>query len=111
MVKNSILKAHRQMLVEARKTPSRFRRVRYLKIGSDEILEKSFLPTEPISMAEYCPVPRPLNIQDMIVEAVRKEDLIRSTFEHTPKEIPKMSYPEIKFRPASLKAFIRSFAP
>lgn len=107
--KNTIIKAHRRYLREENRTSFSYRRPQRIlpEVVTEEVTE--FLPTEPCSMAEYCPVPRPFDLRDLIAEAVQKEDWIRSSFYSKKQEIPKMTYPHIKFRPASLKAFISQF--
>ncbi len=52
--------------------------------------------TQLISLSSYCKVDRPWDVQDLIKEAVRKEDVINHIYVHP--EIPKLSKPNIKIK-------------
>ena len=65
---------------------------------------------KPLTMAEYCLVPRPVNFQELVREAVQIEDIIN----HPPVRIaiPKMNYPKsYVWRCAAKYAFFRQFLP
>lgn len=91
--KNPIINAHRRYMREREKERRE--------------IETKFLPTQPLSMSEYCPVKRPFGVRELIEDAVRIEDL----YNHPPKrtEVPKdMTYPStLDFKPASKRAFFK----
>lgn len=65
---------------------------------------------KPLTMAQYCPVPRPVDLREMIQQAVAIEDIIN----HPPvkKEIPEMVYPTCSiWHDTARYAFIRQFLP
>lgn len=65
---------------------------------------------KPLTMEQYCPVPRPVNFHDLVREAVQIEDIINHP--HKPMTIPKMVYPSSGlFRLAARYAFFRQFLP
>lgn len=66
-----------------------------------------FKPTHPLSMEEYCVVPRPLDTRELIIEAVRVEDELNHVARKM--EVPKeMTYPSnIELKPASKRAFFK----
>lgn len=79
----------------------------------EEVQRKGFLPTQEISLAEYCPGRRPLDIQEIIKEVVEKDEYVRSYHEGRtkPVKIPKLVYPKAnRDHPAWHVAFLRLFA-
>lgn len=63
-----------------------------------------------ISRSEYCPQPRPMDLRELIIEAVQIEDIIN----HPPKrmQIPEMNYPKSGlFRLPARYAFFKQFMP
>lgn len=91
---NPIINAHRRNLRELRKERNMDMEILYVK------------PTQPLSLEEYCPIKRPLNAQELILEAVQFEDRINHSGK-VKEIIPKMHYPELKLTPTSIVAFAR----
>lgn len=66
--------------------------------------------TKLISLSSYCPVQRPWDVQDLIKEAVRKEEAINYPYIHP--ELPKLSKVEVKLKEgAGLWSFITGCLP
>lgn len=52
--------------------------------------------TQLISLSSYCAIQRPWDVQDLIKEAVRKEDAINYPYTHP--ELPKLSKSHVKIK-------------
>lgn len=75
----------------------------------EEILELR-KKVQSITMGEYCRVPRPVDFQELVKEAVQIEDIINHPPVRTP--IPKMEYPKSYVWKCTAKyAFFRQFMP
>lgn len=97
--KNPIINAHKKSLREARAT----------RLEIESSLPK---PTQLIAMEEYCPVARPRDMHELLIEAVQKEDIINhkdfnAIVEPTLTTIVK----SLKLTPTATVAFFRTFVP